>query len=73
VGLFSCEEPSLLHLFFLPNELWQLPKALLAFRAKSSGRPWEPLASQERLPEVRKDVFPGYRFVGELRSLLVEF
>ncbi len=59
--------------FFLPNELWQLPKALLASQAKSSGHLWELLLAQARLPEVRKDVFPGYRFVGELRSLLVEF
>jgi hypothetical protein len=63
----------LLHLFFLPNELWQLPKASLASRAKNSGHPWELLASKGRLPELRKDVFPGYRFVGELKSLLVEF
>jgi hypothetical protein len=63
----------LLRLFVLPNELWQLPKALLASRAKSSGHDWELLVSQALLPELRKGVFPGYRFVGELRSLLVEF
>jgi hypothetical protein len=57
----------------LPNELGRLPKASLASRAKSSGHPWELLALEEHLPEVRKDVFPDYRFVGELRSLLVEF
>ncbi|PYI60246.1 MAG: hypothetical protein DME31_00270 [Verrucomicrobia bacterium] len=59
--------------FFLPNELSQLPRALLALRAKSSGHPWQLLASQARLPEVRKDVFPDFRFVGELKSLLVGF
>jgi len=59
--------------FFLPNELSQLPQASLASRAKSSGHPRELLASEGRLPKVRKDVFPDYRFVGELRSLLVEF
>jgi hypothetical protein len=63
----------LFHLFLSPNELWQLLQAWLAFRAKSSGRLRELLASKGRLPEVRKDVFQGYRFVGELRSLLVEF
>ena len=59
--------------FVLPNELWQLPRALLASQAKSSGHAWEPFASQGRLPELRKGVFPDHRFVGELRSLLVEF
>jgi hypothetical protein len=59
--------------FVLPSEPWQLPQASLASRAKNSGHLWELLASKVRLSELRKDVFPGYRFVGELKSPLAEF
>jgi hypothetical protein len=51
-------------------------------RAKNSGHPRELLAllllelqllvELHFLPELEKGVFPDHRFVGELRSLLVE-
>jgi hypothetical protein len=66
----------------LPNGLWRQPKASLGLRAKNSAYPSELLAllllelqlreELHFLPELEKGVFPGHRFVGELRSLLVE-
>jgi hypothetical protein len=57
----------LLRPFVLPNEPLQLPSASLASRAKNSGHLRELLASTVRLQELRKGVFPDYRFVGELK------
>jgi hypothetical protein len=61
----------------LPNELWRLPQALLVWQARSSVRGlwdglWDRLAFEVDLAKERKGVVAGYRFAGELKSLLVD-
>jgi hypothetical protein len=61
----------------LPNELWRQPQASPELKAKNNG-PWERASSSSSsseahfLSELWKGVFPGYQFVCELKSLLLE-